>query len=113
MKTIIIVFITLIISTAHASDVEISLVNVTEQKLIYTIYWVDHPYDDYNQPAMLACGELAPMLEPRTFSYPPGKWCITWRSMTHKEPKISVLVCFISSECVSRVHVTPYDFQFE
>jgi hypothetical protein len=101
-KLLIILTIVLLPSLAFASF-SIKFENTFNKKMIYLLYWIDHPYK-WPRPFNMAGGELQ-AFESRdlTFNYKAGKYYVIWRDESKWRHKMLIDI----EEDVNLITITP------
>ena len=79
MKKLLIIMALILLPSIALANFSITFENTSDKKMVYMLYWIEHPYD-WPQPANMAGGELEGM-EKRHLSvnYRQGKYYVTWR----------------------------------
>jgi len=76
-------------SNENTDGVNITICNIYNQKMVYFLYWIDHPYRNIHQPIDMAGGELEPfrkhILERK---YSSGSYAILWNYNRGESDKI-------------------------
>ena len=105
----------LVFSTTCLAGYEIEFFNTYDQKKIYQLEWVDHPYGCYTHYGVLNCsfypaiGEVPPH-EIRSVKrkYTKQTLCIKWRDLGHViEPADHPNNCFDVSDNINIIISTP------
>lgn len=101
-RSLIILMIVLMPSLAFGSF-SITFENTFNKKMIYLLYWIDHPYN-WPGPFNMAGGELeASESRGLTFNYKAGKYFVIWRDNDEWRHKMSIDI----KEGVNLITVTP------
>jgi hypothetical protein len=103
MKKFLIIFIIVLLPAVAFANFSIRFENTSEEKMIYSLFWLDHPFNSL-RPANMAAGELK-ALESRSLSnrYINGQYFIVWRD--DNEIKHEMLI-YIQDD-VTQITVTP------
>ena len=79
MKKLFIIITIILMPAIALANFSIKFENTSNKKMIYILYWLDHPFDSL-RPASLAGGELR-ALESRnlSYNYKFGRYCVIWK----------------------------------
>jgi hypothetical protein len=103
MKKFLIIFIIILLPVVAFANFSIKFENTSEEKMIYSLYWIDHPFKSL-RPANLAAGELK-ALESRSLSnhYLSGQYYIIWRDDSEIRHEMLIYI----QDDVTSITVTP------
>ena len=106
MKRFLIIFIIVLLPAVAFANFSIKFENTSEEKMIYSLYWIDHPFKSL-RPANMAAGELK-ALESRSLSnrYINGQYYIIWRDDKEIRHEMSIYI----QDDVTHVTVTPLNW---
>ena len=101
-KFLIIVSIVLLPAVALA-NFSIKFENTSSEKMIYSLFWIDHPFKSF-RPANMAAGELQAS-ESRwlTYHYNSGQYYVVWRDDNEIRHEMSIYI----QDDVTHITVTP------
>ena len=108
MKKFLIIFIIVLLPAAAFANFSIQFENTSNEKMIYSLYWIDHPFQSL-RPANMATGELG-ALESRSLSnqYINGQYYVIWRDASDIKHKMSIYI----RDDVTQITVTPFNWSF-
>ena len=108
MKKFLIVFMTVLLPSVAFANFSIRFENTSNEKMIYSLYWIDHPFKSL-RPANMATGELKAS-ESRRLSnhYINGQYYVIWRNATDITHEMLIHI----REGVTQITVTPLDWSF-
>jgi hypothetical protein len=103
MKKFLIIFIIVLLPAVAFANFSIKFENTSEEKMIYSLFWIDHPFKSL-RPANLAAGELK-ALESRSLSnhYLSGQYYIIWRDDSEVRHEMLIHI----QDDVTSITVTP------
>jgi hypothetical protein len=103
MKKFLIIFIIVLLPAVAFANFSIKFENTSEEKMIYSLFWIDHPFKSL-RPANLAAGELK-ALESRSLSnhYLSGQYYIIWRDDSEIRHEMLIHI----QDDVTSITVTP------
>jgi hypothetical protein len=109
VKKILIVFSILLLPAVAFANFSIKFENTYNKKMVYILYWIDHPFNSL-RPANMAAGELK-ALESRSLSnnYRQGKYYVIWRD---ESDIMHELLIDIQAD-TTHITVTPLNWSFE
>ena len=101
-KFLIIVSIVLLPAVALA-NFSIKFENTSNEKMIYSLFWIDHPFKSF-RPANMAAGELKASESRRlSYHYNSGQYYIVWRDDNEVRHEMSIYI----QDDVTHITVTP------
>lgn len=107
MKKLAIILTMVLLPSVALASFSIEFENTSDQKMIYILYWLDHPFKSL-RPASMAGGELK-ALERRKLinNYETGKYCVIWKE-NNGEWRREIFIDIQSD--VTHITVTPQDW---
>lgn len=108
MKKFLIIFIIVLLPAVAFANFSIKFENTSKEKMIYSLYWIDHPFKSL-RPANMAAGELR-ALESRSLSnhYISGQYYVIWRDASDIKHEMLIYI----HDDVTQITVTPIDWRF-
>ena len=108
MKKHLIIFMILFLPATAFANFSIRFENTSNEKMIYSLYWIDHPFKSL-RPANMATGELRAS-ESRRLSnhYINGQYYVIWRDASDITHEMRIHI----QEGVTQITVTPMDWSF-
>jgi hypothetical protein len=90
------------------ANFSIKFENTSNEKMIYSLFWIDHPFNSL-RPANMAAGELR-ALESRSLSnhYINGRYYVIWRDTSDIKHEMLIYI----QNGVTQITVTPIDWSF-
>ena len=106
MKKFLIIFVIVLLPAVAFANFSIKFENTSSEKMIYSLFWIDHPFKSL-RPANLAAGELK-ALESRRLShhYNSGQYYIVWRDDNEVRHEMLIHI----QDDVTHITVTPQDW---
>ena len=103
MKKILFILIIVLLPAVALANFSIKFENTSSEKMIYSLFWIDHPFKSL-RPANMAAGELK-ALESRklTYQYKSGQYYIVWRDDNEVRHEMSIYI----QDDVTHITVTP------
>ena len=103
MKKIIIILVIVLLPAVAFASFSIKFENTSSEKMIYSLFWVDHPFKSL-RPANLAAGELKALESRRlTYHYNSGQYYVVWRDDNEVRHEMSIYI----QDDVTHITVTP------
>jgi hypothetical protein len=108
MKKFLIVFIIVLLPAVAFANFSIKFKNTSKEKMIYSLYWIDHPFKSL-RPANMVAGELR-ALESRSLSnhYINGQYYVIWRDTNDIKHEMLIHI----QDEVTQITVTPSNWSF-
>ena len=108
MKRFLIIFMIVLLPAVALANFSIKFENTSNEKMIYSLYWIDHPFKSL-RPANMAAGELS-ALESRSLSnhYINGQYYVIWRDAGDIKHEMLIYI----QDGVTQITVTPIDWSF-
>ncbi|MGD2184544.1 MAG: hypothetical protein PVI71_00395 [Desulfobacterales bacterium] len=106
MKKFTIIFIIVLLPAVASANFSIRFENTSSEKMIYSLFWIDHPFKSL-RPANMAAGELK-ALESRRLSYHyiSGQYYIVWRDDRQIRHEMLIYI----HDDVTHITVTPQNW---
>ena len=103
MKKVLFILIIVLLPAVALANFSIEFENTSSEKMIYSLFWIDHPFKSL-RPANMAAGELK-ALESRklTYQYKSGQYYIVWRDDNEVRHEMSIYI----QDDVTHITVTP------
>lgn len=106
MKKFLIIFILVLLPTVAFANFSIRFENTSGEKMIYSLFWIDHPFNSL-RPANLAAGELKALESRRlSYRYNSGQYYIVWRDDSEIRREMLIHI----QDDVTHITVTPLDW---
>ncbi len=106
MKKFLIIFIIVVLPAVAFANFSIRFENTSDEKMIYSFFWIDHPFNTL-RPANLAAGELEALESRRlSYHYNSGQYYIVWRD--DSEVRYEMLIHI--QDDVTHITVTPLNW---
>ena len=103
MKKLLIILIIVFLPAVAFANFSIQFENTSTEKMIYSFFWIDHPFKSL-RPANMASGELKALESRRLFNrYISGRYCIVWRDNHEIRHEMFIHI----QEGVDQITVTP------
>jgi hypothetical protein len=108
VKKYVIIFMIVLFPAVAFANFSIKFENTSNEKMIYSLYWIDHPFKSL-RPANLAAGELRAS-ESRSLSnrYINGQYYVIWRDASDIKHEMLIHI----QDGVTQITVTPLDWSF-
>ncbi len=108
MKKYLIIFTIVLLPAVAFANFSIKFENTSNEKMIYSLFWIDHPFNSL-RPANMAAGELR-ALESRSLSnhYINGRYYVIWRDTSDIKHEMLIYI----QNGVTQITVTPIDWSF-
>ena len=108
MKKFLILFSIVLLPAFAFANFSIKFENTSNEKMIYSLFWIDHPFNSL-RPANMAAGELS-ALESRSLSnhYINGQYYVIWRDASDIKHEMLIYI----QDGVTQITVTPIDWSF-
>jgi len=108
MKKIIVVLAIVLLPSLSWASFTVRLENNFDRKMLYFLYWIDHPYG-WRTPANMAGGELEASESTRLgASFMPGKYRIVWKD---KDQWRNEMLIYIKKD-VTLITIRPEKVEF-
>lgn len=103
MKKFLIILTIVLLPAVAFANFSIQFENTSSEKMIYSLYWIDHPFKSL-RPANMAAGELKALESRRlTYHYASGQYYIVWRDDKEVRHEMSIYI----QDDVTHITVTP------
>ena len=103
MKKFLIIFIIVLLPAVAFANFSIKFENTSSEKMIYSLFWIDHPFNSL-RPANLAAGELKASESRRlSYHYNSGQYYIVWRDDNEVRHEMLIYI----QDDVTHITVTP------
>jgi hypothetical protein len=103
MKKFLIIFIIVLLPAVAFANFSIKFENTSDEKMIYSLFWIDHPFNSL-RPANLAAGELKALESRRlSYHYNSGKYYVVWRDDNEVRHEMLIHI----QDDVTQITVTP------
>lgn len=103
MKKFLIIFIIVLLPAVAFANFSIKFENTSSEKMIYSLFWIDHPFKSL-RPANLAAGELKALESRRlSYHYNSGQYYIVWRDDNEVRHEMLIHI----KDDVTHITVTP------
>ena len=109
MKKFLIIAGIVLLPAVALANFSIKFENTYSEKMIYSLFWIDHPFKSF-RPANMAAGELK-ALESRklTYQYISGRYVVVWRDDNKVRHEMSIYI----QDDVTHITVTPSSWSSE
>ena len=103
MKKILIILVIILLPAFAFASFSIKFENTSGEKMIYSLFWIDHPFKSL-RPANMAAGELKALESRRlTYHYNSGQYYVVWRDDNEVRHEMSIYI----QDDVTHITVTP------
>ena len=103
MKKILIIVCIVLLPAVALANFSIKFENTSNEKMIYSLFWIDHPFKSF-RPANMAAGELKASESRRlTYHYNSGQYYVVWRDDNEIRHEMSIYI----QDDVTHITVTP------
>ena len=103
MKKFLIIFVIVLLPAVAFANFSIKFENTSSEKMIYSLFWIDHPFKSL-RPANLAAGELKALESRRlSYHYNSGQYYIVWRDDNEVRHEMLIHI----QDDVTHITVTP------
>lgn len=103
MKKILFILIIVLLPAVALANFSIKFENTSSEKMIYSLFWIDHPFKSL-RPANMAAGELKALESRRlSYQYRSGQYYIVWRDDNEVRHEMSIYI----QDDVTHITVTP------
>lgn len=107
MKKFLIICIIVLLPAVAFANFSIKFDNTSNEKLIYSLFWIDHPFNSM-RPANLAAGELKALESRRlSYHYNSGQYYVVWRDDSEVRHEMLIHI----QDDVTHITVTPLDWR--
>lgn len=106
MKKFLIILIMVLLPAVASANFSIRFENTSGEKMIYSLFWIDHPFKSL-RPANMAAGELK-ALESRSliYQYISGQYYVVWRDENEVRHEMRIDI----QDNVTHITVTPLNW---
>ena len=103
MKKFLIILVIVLLPAVALANFSIKFENTSSEKMIYSLFWIDHPFKSF-RPANMAAGELKASESRRlTYHYNSGQYYVVWRDDNEVRHEMSIYI----QDDVTHITVTP------
>ena len=106
MKRILFILIIVLLPAVAFANFSIRFENTSSEKMIYSLFWIDHPFKSL-RPANMAAGELKASESRRlSYQYRSGQYYIVWRDDNEVRHEMLIYI----QDDVTHITVTPLNW---